>query len=277
MKINSYKYIAPNNFGRVASLIRDNYMTPQYIQLVSEYLSTITLTGKTAFLYAAGVVLSAAETRNVVDTGKYDLSQNSSTLCIKEITAFSMHKWIGNIKGKENIKYANINGNTCASSMFSLYEASKLLEDGFDEVIIVSEEKTSFNTLRVFDEHRIDLQLGEGLAIIHLGKGDQITDCKWSYEYNTNPFGVTSEGYCDVFTKCDYVNPHGTGTTINERAESFVYGNIEQIRFKEYTGHTQGVSGLLEICMLLDSDYTGKILCVSSGLGGFYGSCILHL
>lgn len=281
MKVLSYKYIAPNEDGIVEALDRQGYMTPQYINLVEEYLGEIELTGKCAFLYAAGAAITASEARNAEDKGIYREKEKKSSTVIRELAAYGMHKWIGMVNGRSNIKYANVNANTCASSMHSLYEAEQLLSNGFDMVMIVAEEKTAYNTLRIFDEHTIDIKVGEGLAIMVLGKAsspadEDITDCKWSYEYNRNPFGVTYTGYKEVYTECEYVNPHGTGTDNNEMAENAVYGYTTQLRYKHKLGHTQGVSGLLEVCMVLDEDISGSVLCVSSGLGGFYASCILH-
>ena len=283
MKVLSYKYIKPNEDGIVEGLDRQGYMTPQYMELMMEYLKTIKLEGKCAFLYAAGAAVTASEARNTIDSGKYREHEKKSSVVIKELAAYGMHKWIGVLDGRANIRYANVNANTCASSMHSLYEASRLMDDGYDMVVIVAEEKTAYNTLRIFDEHGIDLKVGEGCAVMVLGKAsspadEDITDCKWSYEYNRNPFGVTESGYRSVYTDCDYVNPHGTGTENNEIAENAVYGDADQLRYKEKYGHTQGVSGLLEVCMLLDDeDVKGKVLCVSSGLGGYYGSCIVHM
>lgn len=276
MRVLSYEYIMPNKDGIVEALDRNGYMTPQYIEMMDEYLSKLEVKGKVAFLYVSGVTLSASESRVTEDLGKYRVALNYSGVCLKELVAYSMHKWIGCLQGKENIEYANISSNTCASSMYSLYEAEQLLNRGFDEVVIVAEEKTSYNTLRVFDELSIDLKIGEGCAIIHLGKdGSDIVDCKWSYEYNRNPFGVTTSGYTKVNTASDYVKPHGTGTDNNESAEQ-VLADRPQIRYKEKYGHTQGISGLLELCMVLDEEVRGRVLCVSSGLGGFYGSCIVN-
>jgi len=256
----------------------EGYMTPQYIDMLEEYLGTIKLEGKCAVLYAGGVLLNASEARNTKKSGpKLRRRALKSSLAIKEVAAYSMHKWIGRLEGKENVQYASINGNTCASSMHSLYEAQQLIEDGFDQVVIIAEEKTSYNTLRVFDESRIDLTVGEGVVVIHLDKnGSDITDCKWSYEYNRNPFMVTESGYIKIDSPSDYVNPHGTGTEVNERAETSVFGGRPQLRYKEKIGHTQGVSGLIEVCMVLDEDIAGDVLCVSSGLGGLYGSCIVR-
>lgn len=280
MKVLNYKYILPDTNGLVADLNRSGYMTAQYIEKLGEFMSSLQLSGVVAVLYAAGVVVSSSEARNV-GTVKHELQPvNTSGLCIKELSAYSMHKWIGLLNEPHKVQYASINGNTCASSMFSLYEAEHLLSNGFDQVIIVTEEMTSYNTVRIFQEHNIDLKIGEGCAIIHLGKAESpadedITNCKWSYEYNRNPFGVTSSGYEKVLSECDIINPHGTGTDNNEQAES-IYDK-PQLRYKEKYGHTQGVSGLLEVCLTLDDPLRGiDVLCISSGLGGFYGSCIVH-
>jgi len=280
MKVLSYKYIKPNEDGIVEGLDRQGYMTPQYIEMMRDYLDTIELKGKCAFLYAGGAMVTASEARNAEDKMVYREHEKKSTSVIKELAAYSMHKWIGSINGRDTIRYANVNANTCASSMHSLYEASKLLDDGYDEVIIVVEEKTAYNTLRIFDEHGINIKVGEGCVVIHLGKAktpadEDITDCKWEYEYNRNPFGVTTTGYARIISECDMIKPHGTGTENNEAAEQ--YGDTPQLRYKEKYGHTQGVSGLLEVCMVMDEDVSGRVLCVSSGLGGFYGSCIVHM
>ena len=275
MKVLNKFYLTPNEEGKVLE-DRSKYMTAQYTKLARDFMQGLELQGKVAFLYAAGVTLQASEARNAKDTGQYSESIQESTLAIKEVSAYSMHRWIGALKTPELVKYASINANTCASSMYSLYEAEQLLNSGFDEVIIVAEEKTSFNTIRVFDEHDINLKLGEALAVIHLGKGEGIGNVKWSYEYSRNPFGVTASGYTEVYTDTPVVNPHGTGTEINETAETSLFGDKKQLRYKEQYGHTQGVSGLLEVCLVLDADIDEDVLCVSSGLGGFYGSCTIY-
>ena len=275
MKVLNKFYLTPNDEGKVLE-DRSKYMTAQYIKLARDFMQRLELHGKVAFLYAAGVTLQASEARNANDENKYREQIQDSTLAIKEVSAYSMHKWIGTLKTPELIKHASINANTCASSMYSLYEAEQLLHSGFDEVIIVAEEKTSFNTIRVFDEHDINLKLGEALAIVHLGKGEGISNTKWGYEYSRNPFGVTVSGYKEVYTDTPVVNPHGTGTEVNETAETSLFVDKKQLRYKEQYGHTQGVSGLLEVCLVLDASVNENVLCVSSGLGGFYGSCVVQ-
>lgn len=281
MKVLSYKIIKPNEEGVVETLDRKDYMTPQYIDAVRDYLEGLVLTKPTAVLYAGGATLPSSESRVTSKKKEYREDIAESGLVIRELSAYCMHKWIGALNGREHVQYANINANTCASSMHSLYEAEQLLNDGeVEEVVIIAEERTSYNTLRVFDEMSINLKVGEGLAIVHLGKAkgpaeEDITSCKWKYEWSRNPFGVTSSGYEKVWTDCDIVKPHGTGTENNEEAEK-IFKKKPQRRYKEKYGHTQGVSGLLEVCMVLEEDVQGDVLCVSSGLGGFYGSCIVH-
>lgn len=113
MKVLSYKYIKPNIHGIVEDLDRQEYMSPQYINLVEEYMRGITLEGKCAFLYAAGAVITASEARNAPDKGIYREKEKKSSVVIKELAAYGMHKWIGMLKDKELINYASINGNTC--------------------------------------------------------------------------------------------------------------------------------------------------------------------
>ena len=272
MTVNSYRYLINPDIDV------NGYMTPQYIKLLRGYLQGIELTGKTAVLYVGGALLSPSEARNT--DGSKDLRRDAqnSTMAVKELAAYSMHKWISLLCNNGRVEYANINGNTCASSLYSMYEAERLLDNGFDDVVIIAEEKTSYNTLRVFEESMIDLKVGEGVAVMHLTKGgDDIHSCKWAYEYNRNPFGVTESGYNKVWQKCDAVKPHGTGTDNNESAEQLVISDVRQVRYKEEIGHCQGASGLLEICMLLDDDsVSGSVLCMAAGMGGFYGSCIVE-
>lgn len=276
MKVLSYKYILPNEDGVVEELDHNTYTTNGYMELVGEYVKSLKLSGKVAFLYIGGATLPASESRVANTKKEYRVNIQDSGLVIRELSAFMMHKWIGMLDDRDRIHYANINANTCASSMYSLYEAEQLLSNGYDEVVILGEEKTSYNTLRLFDEMGIDLKIGEGFVCMHLGKGEDITNCKWEYEWNRNPFGTTASGYEMVVTECDYIKPHGTGTDNNESAEKSITKDLPQLRYKEKYGHTQGISGLLEICCVLDEPVEGNVLCVSSGMGGFYGSCIVH-
>ncbi len=283
MKINNYFYVAgavPKE-DRIELLEdRTKYFTQQYLKMFKTELQELQLPGKVAFLYASGASLHQGESRNYKGSMKNSLEIEPSAMVIKELTAYMMHKYITALIDKNNITYANINSNTCASSMHSIYEAETLLEAGVvDHVIIISEERTSFNTIRIFKEHQIDVTPGEGFACVVLsnedGVGATITDTKWEYTYNRNPFYVSAEGYKKVASAADNVKGHGTGTDQNTEAEKVLSDDIKE--FKSKIGHTQGASALIELCMVLDDiHFKGSTLCTASGLGGFYGSCVLH-
>jgi len=252
MFIKDYQYLKPTidcgDHIEIEGINREDYAINQYMDRIS-----INKVDKpTAVLYAAGFSLHQMESRDsttVRSSFQGSVKLQRTTMIIKESTVYAMHKWIGSIDGRENIVYANVNGNACASSIHSLYEAQRLLDEGVcKEVIIIAEERTSFNTLRVFKEHRV-------------------------------PFLVTKSGYAKVDTNLDINNikPHGTKTPVNDNAEIDLVSNRNSIYYKPEIGHTQGASALLEICMLLDDKKVyGDTLCVASGLGGFYGSCILR-
>lgn len=257
---------------------RTNYMNDQYLKLFRDRLSSIKLKGRTAFLYAGGVSIHASEDRNY--TGEFGCTQPrvSNGPAIKVISAYMMHKYIGILHKNDNdVTYANINSNTCASSLYSVYEAERLLEDNIvDNVVIVAEEKTNESTVRIFHEHGIKLKVGEGFACMVLsceGDGPTITNTKWAYSYNRNPFLVDSKGYNKVYSDSTLVKGHKTGTDQNDTSEQEVFGDT--FGYKDTIGHCQGASGLIEMCMVLDKKLE-DVLCVASGLGGFYGSCVIN-
>jgi len=284
MFIRDYKVLTPtvsnDGYNSIPGLVREGYTTAQYMEMVDSPV----LSKPTAVLYAGGFNVHQSENRDITKTNsRYvgSIPWQDTTMVIKESTAYSLHKWIGAMENNELVVHASINSNTCASSMHSLYEAQRLLDDGVcEEVVIIAEEKTGFNTLRIFKEHRIDITCGDGFAMVVLTNEDtgiEITDTKWAYQYNSNPFMTTSDGYKLVDSDSDVVKVHGTGTETNNVAEEGFVGSREVVNYKNSIGHTQGVSGLLEVLMVLDDGTcNGRVLCVSSGLGGFYGSCVVH-
>lgn len=282
MRIRDYFYIKPTinetDHYEIDGVSRDAYATPQFIELSNE----IVLDRITAVLYASGVGMSQSESRDCTKSkGRYhgSVPYYDSTVLIKETSAYSIHKWIGSMVNNQLVTFASVNANTCASSMYCLYEAERLLKENVvDEVIIIAEERTSFNTIRIFKEHSIPLVVGDALAIVRLVNdvdGPEIVQTKWAYSYDKNPFGTTQHGYSMVNSASDIVKTHGTGTDNNTSAES-VFSDRPMVGYKHEIGHTQGASALLELCMMLDdSRYTGSVLCTASGLGNWYGSCIL--
>lgn len=258
---------------------RSTYMTADYIDKFRDEINRIKLDGRVGVMYAAGASLHQGESRNY--TGQYTntLEIQPSGPIIKELTAYMLHKYIGLLNDKNDVVYANINSNTCASSMYSIWEAKQLIDNGtIDHAVIISEEKTSFNTIRIFYEHHINVRPGEGFALIVVskdGEGVPLLDAKWEYSYNRNPFLVNTDGYTKVKCECDIVKGHKTGTEQNDDAEREVFGHT--VGFKDKIGHCQGASGLIELCLALDNPaMQGKILCTASGLGGFYGSCLVE-
>jgi len=286
MYIKDFKYLVPTidkgDHIEIEGITREGYTTHEYLARIKAPV----LIKRTAVLYAGGFNTHQSESRNV-DTvnprNRGSVNYQPTSMVIKESTAYSLHKWIGEMEHNELVVYANINSNTCASSIHSIYEAERLLKDGIvEEVIIIAEERTSFDTLRIFKEHRIPLVCGDAFAMVTLTMEPtpyEITNSQWYYSYNRNPFQTTSKAYMEVDTakEVDNIKPHGTGTPSNTEAEQGLLKDRNPIYYKNSTGHTQGVSALLEICMTLDdTSITGSTLCVASGLGGFYGSCILH-
>ena len=283
MKIENYlyRYGTEQLVDRIAIPEIDNteYMTCQYIDMLYDELAEIKAEGKVALLYVGGVAMHNAETSEGFSKFRCSVEAAPIGPVIKRISAYMMHQYAGILVKNNNIVYANINGNTCAGSIYALYEAEMLLTSGkVDSVIIIAEEKTSKDTLRIFKEHNIDLEVGEGFALVVLSNrkdGMQITDTKWEYEYDRNPFKVTEAGYNKVYTACDIVKGHKTGTEQNDSAEIAAFGEV--IGYKDKIGHCQGASGLIELCMMIDdNNIKGKALGVASGLGNFYGSYILH-
>ena len=263
----------------IEGINREDYATSQYKEMVNP----IVLTKPTAVLYAGGVGISQSESRDVTkvaDRYAGTVPYQESKMLIKEISAFNMHRWIGDMANNENVVYANVNHNSCSSSMYCVYEAERLLNSGeVDEVIVIAEERTSFNTIRIFKEHFIPLIVSDALAVVRFGREGtiEVTDSKWKYQWNRNPFGTTKSGYAMVDSEADTVKPHGTGTNNNNEAEEDLVAGRSSVYYKPEIGHSQGASALLEICMTIDdSNISGDVLCVASGLGGFYGSCVLH-
>lgn len=282
MKVSNYTYtIGDTKYADrigIASLNRQDYMTPQYIEMHYDWLTGLKLEGRTALLYVGGAGLHNAENRRANEEFHSTVEVMNSGLVIKSLQAYMLHKYAGVLSKNNNITYANVSSNTCASSLYSIYEAEGLLlRDVVDNVVVIAEEKTSNDTIRIFHEHNIPLTVGEGFAAVVLTNetdGLQISQTKWEYEYARNPFSVTQSGYSKVASECDVVKGHKTGTVVNDEAERLVFGDT--VGYKDKIGHCQGASGLIELCMTIeDTALAGKVLCVASGLGGYYGSCVL--
>jgi len=286
MKVTNYfyRYATEEHSDRVAipELLREDYMNPQYFELFSKELSEISLEGAVGIIYSSGASIHQAENRICLKENYTNSLKSAlpSPLVAKSMVSHMMHKYINYFtRNGIDIQAADIVSNTCASSLYGVVKAAEMLAQ-VDHVIVITEEKTSFDTIRIFDEHRIKVKASDGFALAvfsNEGAGPEISNCKTSFTYNRNPFLATSEGYKKVYTPCDTVKVHGTGTEMNTLAEEEAFAGHRLVEYKSKIGHSQGSSGLLELCMAIDDgSICEDVLCVASGFGGFYASCLLH-
>jgi hypothetical protein len=257
-------YIAIPELHRTQSSVK------QFIKLAD---LDITLTRPTAFLYVDGFSMSPSE------SGLNTSNVDNYHPVIKSGAAYIAHEWIYTFKNREHLVKVDIMSGTCAAGIQALYEAQRLLWEGeVEEVIIIGGERTTEDTMRLFKELRIPVTCGDGFAFMRLEMGYDITNVVWKYAFSKNPFMFRKE---DLDTLAPgyhigYVKLHGTGTAANTEAESGLAKLATPIIYKDSIGHTQGVSALVETCMLLDDPkIRGRILVTANGLGGFYGAFLL--
>jgi len=233
---------------------------------------------KTALLYLGGGYSLDDNETYLTDTTKFqsEIPAIPDTPIYKRSLISRIANWIRNIEG--NICYTDIVSNTCATGVYAIEKAKYLLDTNkVDEVLIIGEVKINYTVLRLFKEYRIPITISEGLVFIRLSRKGKIkvSDIKTYYEFNSNPFAVSSKAYREVLTEADIIKPHSTFTEVNTEAEDFLNEYNQVITYKQEIGHTLSISSLLEACMLIDDKYlkdNKSALIVASGLGGFYGS-----
>lgn len=296
MFIKNYFYkTADLQIDRNSKIISDikekkaDYMNEVFYSQYKDEITKFKTTGKTALLYCAGATEHHSTTRDY-------LKKQKGLMPIKSQNGYIASKVA---KRLGNISYLSINANTCASSMYAIYEAYKLLEyENFDDVIIYGEEWVEDVELLLFKQFNIDIVCSDGFFIIQLGKySDEnskvqnvaIFNPNWLWSDDKSAFEVTKDGYIKAMlpfkdSKIDLVKMHGTGTAQNSQAEDEaikeLFGDIETKEYKSKIGHSQGCSTGIELCMLIDEFYkkdiySKKILVNASGLGNFYGSFLL--
>lgn len=189
----------------------------------------------------------------------------------------------------DNVEFVSINANTCASSMYALYEAKRLLAEGFEDVIIYGEEWFEFVEEKLFRQIGVGITLSDGFFILHLSRKEsdkKIEAVSWLWHNDRSEMSFSKEGYKKAMAVAegepiDLVKVHGSGTDNNTDAEEGaireLFGEIEIVNYKKDIGHSQGVSTGVELCMLLDRHQGVKALVNASGLGNFYGSCLLTI
>ena len=275
-----YKYATKDCGDRIAipEIDRVGYMTPQYTEMFRNELSAIQLDGTVAILYVVGVTIHQSETRTCTKDYTNSLQIEDSSMVAKSTVGYMLHKYAGLIGRSNNVVSVDMVTNTCASSLYAVKRAEELLK-GVDHVVVIAEEKTSFDTIRIFHEHNIPVKPSDAFACTvfsNEGKGTIIDTCKAVYKYSRNPFDVLESGLEAIKTEADVYKVHGTGTGVNNKAEEAVFGE-STVEYKSKVGHAQGASGLVELCMAIDDDkLQGDILCIAAGMGGYYASCLLH-
>jgi 3-oxoacyl-[acyl-carrier-protein] synthase-1 len=189
----------------------------------------------------------------------------------------------------------------CASSASAIMSARNLLEAGLCDAAIVGGtdvisdsvmlgfsalDAVSPNLCNPFSVNRSGITLGEGAAFFLLTLSDEfpcdirITGCGESAdaEHITAP-RADGEGAKNAMKAAlanaalkpediDYLNLHGTGTTLNDAMESIAVSAVFPSTLpvsstKSFTGHTLGAAGALELafcCLALSPKNTEKFL-----------------
>lgn len=274
MRIVDYRHIRGtelrDGYIAIPELHRFKPSAKQFIELTN---LKIKLTKPTAFLYIEGYSIAQSE------SGLHPVTIRNYMPALKAGSSYVAHEWIHSFQNREHLVKVEMLSGTCAAGLQAIYEAHRLLNEGtVEEVIIIGAERNTPDTLRLFKELGIDITCGDGFAYMRLdgdSSGCQIFNPVWKFAYNDNPFKFTKETLDTLAPsyKVDYVKLHATGTESNTSAESGLAKLGKNISYKCDTGHTQGVSALLETCMMLD-DYNiqGRVLVTANGAGGFYGA-----
>lgn len=275
MQIIDYQYLTGTNADKgyvaITELVRNKPATPQFIELMD---LKIELTEPTAFVYIAGTQIDQSESGLNKGTGTYFPA-------LKSATTYVAHQWASTFKNIELLTCMEIVNGTCASAIHAIYRAHEIIMDPLNpakHVIIIGHERTTQETIRLFKELGIKVICGDGFVYMKLDMGFVISKPRWCWAYNENPFMFTRETLDKLIPdyKVGYVKLHGSGTPSNDEAERGLELLATPLRYKSAIGHTQGISALLETCLILDDPtIRGRIIVVANGLGGYYGSFTL--
>ena len=282
MKIKSYKYqIGQKKDGKVIidSIDRKKFTSQVFDNDMISYIKSIKPSSeKVAVLIAGGPAIHHSDTRNV-----NNLAVEGSVVVRSQLgyNSYSIARLF-----QFNIDYISINTNTCASSMYCLYEAKRLFQEGYTDVIIVAVDLVDDTQELLFKQLGIDLVCGDCISVTHLATEGMasIDDVVWKWNKDSSPMSVSKEGYDKVISSLDtsgvdFVKMHGSGTERNTEMEIEAIRarcvNVKCVGYKQEIGHTQGCSTIVEVCMMLDREKFTKSLVLASGLGGFYGGCII--
>lgn len=277
MQIIDYKFFkgteVRDSYVAIPQLNRLKPSTRQFANLAN---LDIILTQPTAFLYIEGFSIAQSE------SGLHPVTVKNYMPALKGGSSYVAHEWIKTFKNVEHLVKVDLLSGTCAAGVQAIYEANRLLsENVVKEVIIIGAERTTPDTIRLFKELGISILCGDGFAYMRLVRGygdNHIFNSSWKFAYNPNLFSFTKETIDKIKPayRVDYVKLHSTGTKSNTEAELGIAKLGKNISYKHLIGHTQGVSALLETCMVLDDEsIQGSILVSANGAGGFYGAFTL--
>lgn len=285
MKISSYYHktgTKKTNLGmEIENIDRDSVSYISYKKYTDEYTKNLKPigNGKQAIIVVGGPMSTHSDVRNILNTAK------NSGIAVKMIGGYGAYN-IARMFTGFNFDFIDIDAMTCASGLSAIHKARRLFEEGYTDVIIYAVDIIEETQLLLFKQIGVDLLCGDGIGIVHLStEGNySITDTSFCYNQDSSPMSVSKDGYIKAMKNLnldnvDFVKMHGSGTERNTEME------IEAIRargvegkcvgYKEEIGHTQGCSTIVEICMMLDREEFSKSLVLASGLGGFYGGCII--
>lgn len=283
MKIASYHYVAGSvltDLGmEIPNIDRDAVSYIAYKKYTNEYMSKIEPlgSGKKALVVVGGPMSTHSDVRNILHTAK------DSAIAVKMIGGYGAYN-IARMFTKFDFDFIDIDAMTCASGLSAIHKARKLFQEGYTDVVLYAVDIIEETQLLLFKQLGIDLLCGDGVGILHLSiEGEYIiTDTTFCYNQDSSPMSVSCEGYSKVVNSLDtsgvdLIKTHGSGTDRNTLEEMKAIEDLDckKIGYKQEIGHTQGASGIVEICILLDGEKFTKSLVLASGLGGFYGGCII--
>jgi len=278
MQIVDYRFIkGTERRDKYVAIPELNRLKPSARQFIALADLDIVLHQPTAFLYIEGFSIAQS------DCGLHPINLKNYMPALKAGSSYLAHEWIQTFKNKEHLVKVDLLSGTCAAGIQAVYEAERLLNEGtVKEVIIIGGERTTPDTIRLFKELGVNIMCGDGFVYMRLALPTEtlnIVNAKWKFAYNSNPFKFTRETLDSLLPSWDfdYVKLHGTGTKSNTEAEEGIAKAGKVLTYKDEIGHTQGVSALLETCMVMDDDdISGSILVTANGVGGFYGSFELY-
>lgn len=275
MRVIDYKYIIGTEHGgnlvAIPHLDRDKLATRQFIDMAE---LDIELTKPTAFFYLAG---------NTVNQSEADVRKGNDLYApaIKTVVSSCAHQWISTFKNIEHLVWMETVEGTCAAGINAIYKAHRMVHNVYSDVqeaIIIGHERITPSILRSFEELGMSMLCGDGFAYMRLGQGHDIAPPEWKWAYNPNPYVFEKETLNTLIPdyRVGYVKLHGTGTQANNAAEADLEKLATPLKYKPLIGHTQGLSALLETCMVLDDpNIRGRILVTANGYGGYYGAFTL--